>query len=403
MTKLIKKFQEGGTADEIYRASYSLPEIKVTDKQPEWFKYLNDYDKARLKSGQISAETAKSIAQKRATGTSQYMQDVNKLSWIPNGAMALAGGMALAGAPQAAKILGDAVFTADVLRAAEEKGMKQAVKENAPYLLLSGVSPLFKIGKFFGLGTKGVKIAGEATGKAVKTAAKATVKGVKKAGKDTAAGFREGVGKPPKQEVSEVTPNNSTLTTIENFEKWPKKWFKEKKVTTTPEIPGTPAEPDKLFDPISKTYKDIPEGVKKKGLVKKLPDGTEVKKLPDGQYEIEGTIFTKEEMGNPKIQTFERFIYPDNTVYGDFLKGSFKKGKAATEIIPASKIEKEVLRPWVKKAGWITGLTTAGVATPYIINSIKTENSSQENTPPQQNNTQRTLFPPEYYQDNANW
>jgi hypothetical protein len=135
-------------------------------------------------------------------------------------------------------------------------------------LLLSGASPFFKIGKFFGLGTKGVKVAGETTGKAVKTAAKE----VKKAGKDTAAGFREGVGKPPKQEVSEVTPNNS-VTTIEKFEKWPKKWFKEKKVTTTPEIPGTPAEPDKLFDPISKTYRDVPEGVKKKGLVKKLPNG----------------------------------------------------------------------------------------------------------------------------------
>jgi hypothetical protein len=139
-------------------------------------------------------------------------------------------------------------------------------------LLLSGASPLFKIGKFFGLGVKGVKVAGETTGKAIKKAGETTGKAVKKAGKDTAAGFREGVGKPPKQEVSEVTPNNS-VTTIEKFEKWPKKWFKEKKVTTTPEIPGTPAEPDKLFDPISKTYKDVPEGVKKKGLVKKLPDG----------------------------------------------------------------------------------------------------------------------------------
>jgi hypothetical protein len=56
------------------------------------------------------------------------MQDVNKLSWIPNGAMAVAGGMALAGAPQAAKILGNAVFTADVLRTAEEEGIKQTVK-----------------------------------------------------------------------------------------------------------------------------------------------------------------------------------------------------------------------------------------------------------------------------------
>ena len=384
MTKLINKFQRGGTTDETYRASYSLPEIKITDnKQPEWFNYLNDYDKARLKSGQINTETAKSIAQKRATGTSQYMQDVNKLSWIPGGAMAVAGGMSLIGNPVAASILGNALFATDVIETADEKGTKSAIKENAPYLLLSGVSPFFKIGKFFGLGTKGVKVAGETTSKAVKTAAKE----VKKAGKNTVAGFREGMGKPPKQEISES--NNST-TTIEKFEKWPKKWFKEKKVTTTPEITGTSAEPDKLFDPISKTYKDIPEGVKKKGLVKKLPDGTEVKKLPDGRYEINGDVFTKEEMNKYfEIQNFERFVYPDNTVYGDFLKGSFKKGKAASETIPASKVEKEVLKPWVKKAGWITGLTTAGIITPYVINSIKSKNSSQENVPLQSTENQK--------------
>lgn len=392
MIKLIKKFQEGGTA---YRASYSLPEIKVTDKQPEWFKYLNDYDKARLKSGQINTETAKSIAQKRATGTSQYMQDVNKLSWIPNSAMAVAGGMSLIGNPVAVDVLGNAALATDIVEASD---MKQAIKENAPYLLLSGISPFFKIGKFFGLGTKGVKVAGETTGKAVKIAAKE----VKKAGKNTVAGFREGMGKPPKQKVSE--PNNST-TTIEKFEKWPKKWFKEKKVITTPEITGTPAEPDKLFDPVSKTYKDVPEGVKKKGLVKKLPDGREVKKLPKQRYETSswykidgGDVVTKEELDG-KMQTFERFVYPDNTIYGDFLKGSFKKGKAATETIPASKVEKEVLRPWVKKAGWITGLTTAGITIPHIVNSIKSENSSQENVPLQSTENQKQQSN-NYYQKN---
>lgn len=390
MTKLINKFQRGGTVDETYKASYSLPEIKVTSKkQPEWFRYLNDYDKARLKSGQINTETAKSIAQKRATGTSQFMQDINKLSWLPNGAMAVAGGMSLIGNPVAANVLGNAVFATDIVEASDRKGVKQTIKENAPYLLLSSVSPFFKIGKFFGLGTKGVKTAGKATGKAVKTAAE----GVKKAGKDTAAGFREGIGKPLKQKIAE--PNNST-TTIEKIEKWPKKWFKEKKVTTTPEIPGTSAEPDQLFDPVSKTYKDVPEGVKKrKGLVYKSGN-QEVKKLPDGNYEIEGTIFTPEELESPRA--FERFIYPDGSLYGDFIKGSFKKGKAATETIPASKVEKEVFRPWVKKAGWITGLTTAGITIPYVINSIKSENSSQENVP--ENSSQQNIQSNNYYQKN---
>ena len=160
MTKLIKKFQEGGIA---YRASYSLPEIKVTDKQPEWFKYLNDYDKARLKSGQINTEIAKSIAQKRATGTSQYMQDVNKLSWIPNSAIAVAGGMSLIGNPVAADVLGNVALATDIVEAADRKGIKQAIKENAPYLATAGfftpASNLFKIIKGGFKGARDARVA----------------------------------------------------------------------------------------------------------------------------------------------------------------------------------------------------------------------------------------------------
>lgn len=307
MTKLIKKFQGGG--NEIYRASYSLPEIKITDKQPEWFKYLNDYDKARLKSGQISAETAKSIAQKRATGTSQYMQDVNKLSWIPNGAMALAGGMALAGAPQAAKILGDAVFAADVLRAAEEEGMKQAVKENAPYLLASGLPLGATIGK--GAGKAGAYI-----GKKIANITKPTKKVIEK------------------EKINGI-----------------KGWFKYKrKELITPEVPGSPAveaTPSKVYNSKTKEWEFVPEGM-------------------------------RVEPYTQRGKNYFKLIAPDGTLYGKYLETAYKagtEGKPAVETIPAVYKESEKLKPWVK---WTTGLTPVGIATPYVINSIKTENSSQD-------------------------
>lgn len=110
MKKLINKYQAGDklvekykygipTAEEtdnrLYQSSFGtmLPEVKVNAERPSWQRNLTNYDLARLRSGQISSETAKSIAEKRATGTSGFMKDVNKLSWIPNGAMILAGGL----------------------------------------------------------------------------------------------------------------------------------------------------------------------------------------------------------------------------------------------------------------------------------------------------------------------
>jgi len=83
------------TDNTVYQPTYGtlLPEIKVNAERLSWQHNLTDYDVARLKSGQISSETAKSIAQKRATGISGYMKDVNKLAWLPNSAMALAGGL----------------------------------------------------------------------------------------------------------------------------------------------------------------------------------------------------------------------------------------------------------------------------------------------------------------------
>lgn len=73
----------------VYQPTYGtlLPEVKVAA-----FPGAIDYDIARYKSGQLSSATLDSIAKKRRTGESQFMQDVNKLAWIPNGAMGLAGG-----------------------------------------------------------------------------------------------------------------------------------------------------------------------------------------------------------------------------------------------------------------------------------------------------------------------
>ena len=110
MKKHYNSFAEGGSPDDppesflsvplgydntVYRPTYGtmLPEVRVTAERPSWQRNLTDYDLVRLRSGQINTEAAKSIAQYRATGTSGYMKDVNKLSWIPNGAMAIAGGL----------------------------------------------------------------------------------------------------------------------------------------------------------------------------------------------------------------------------------------------------------------------------------------------------------------------
>lgn len=129
MKKLINKYQVGGWFpigydDNVYRASYTLPEIKIQSNRPEWQNNLNDYDLARLKSGQINAETAKSIAQKRVSGTSGYMKDVNKLALLPNGAMLLAGG--LSGALANPYLLG-AIGLGSAAQNIEDKNYKEAV------------------------------------------------------------------------------------------------------------------------------------------------------------------------------------------------------------------------------------------------------------------------------------
>ena len=133
MKKLIKKHQYGGvterffgiaapevTDNTIYQPTYGtlLPEIKVAA-----FPGATDYDIARYKSGQLSSTTLDSIAKKRRTGKSQFMQDVNKLAWIPNGAMGLAGGFSGA---LANPYLWGAIGLSSAAQNIEDKNYKEA-------------------------------------------------------------------------------------------------------------------------------------------------------------------------------------------------------------------------------------------------------------------------------------
>ena len=195
----------------------------------------------------------------------------------------------------------------------------------------------------------------------------------------------------------------STETKIIEKIKGPKGLFGyiEKNMITParPAIEATPAVkavPDQLFDPVSKTYKNIPEGVKKrKGLVYKSGN-QEVKKLSDGNYEIEGTIFTPEEIEPPR--TFERFIYPDGTLYGDFVKGSFKKGKPGVPEIPGTPAQEAVFdkgrfvtRGYVSPLLWTTGITGAALIGPSIDNKPKKNKETlQTNTIPTNNTSNVT-------------
>lgn len=298
MTKLIKKFQRGGTTDETYRASYSLPEIKITDnKYPEWFNYLNDYDKARLKSEQINTETAKSIAQKRATGTSQYMQDVNKLSWIPNGAMTVAGGMSLIGNPVAANILGNALFATDVIETADEKGTKSTIKENAPYLLTAGLfTPVSNSFKIIKGGFKGARDA------------RAAIKGVKETTKATKA------------------TKNSERNLIQ-------------RVFTKEVSPAT--KQAQVYNPNTKSWENLPTGV---SVSEPYKEEVKVVKENNGLYKIEGekgtSKYTSEAINriNNSRPQYVDIIAPDKTLYGKYLKSAY------TEVtVPA----KYGLRNWV--------------------------------------------------------
>lgn len=291
MTKLIKKFQEGGTT---YRASYSLPETKITDKQPEWFKYLNDYDKARLKSGQINIETAKSIAQKRATGTSQYMQDVNKLSWIPNGAMAVAGGMSLIGNPVAANVLGNATLVTDIVEAADRKGVKQAIKENAPYLVTAGLfTPVSNGFEIIKGGLKGARDA------------RAAIKGVKETTK---------VAKNPERNLIQ-------------------------RIFTKEVSPAT--KQAQVYNPNTRSWENLPKGT---SVSEPYKEEVKVVKENNGLYKIEGekgnSKYTSEAISriNNSRPQYVNIIAPDKTLYGKYLKSAY------TEVtIPA----KYKLRNWV--------------------------------------------------------
>ena len=317
MTKLVKKFQGGGTADETYRASYSLPEIKVIDKQPEWFKYLNDYDKARLKSGQINTETAKSIAQERATGTSQYTQDVNKLSWIPNGAMAVAGGMSLIGNPVAADVLGNAVLATDIVEAADRKGIKQAIKENAPYLVTAGLfTPVSNGFKIIKGGFKGARDA------------RVAIKGVKETTKNPERNLIQRVF------TKEVSPATKQA---------------------------------QVYNPNTQSWENLPKGT---SVSEPYKEEVKVVKENNGLYKIEGekgtSKYTSEAINriNNSRPQYVNIIAPDKTLYGKYLKSAY------TEVtIPAE----------YKLRNWVYGLPIAGSLIYGYNKSTGQKNSSQQN------------------------
>ena len=92
-------YVDGGQEDdETFVASQAsetgwMPEIKIEAERPSWQQGLTDYDWARARQyysnpdGTLTPrgfEFLKNTASKNRTGTSNYMRDVNKLSYISN-------------------------------------------------------------------------------------------------------------------------------------------------------------------------------------------------------------------------------------------------------------------------------------------------------------------------------
>ena len=154
---MIQKLQRGLSINpnykenNLYKASYDLPEVKISSNRPSWQHNLNDYDLMRLKTNQINIETAKSIAQKRATGTSNFMRDINKLAWIPNSAAAVAGGLSMIAAPSTVNILTNVLGAESVIESLIDKDYKNAFKETVlnftPFHKTASLLPI--VGKTF--------------------------------------------------------------------------------------------------------------------------------------------------------------------------------------------------------------------------------------------------------------
>ena len=152
-------YQDGGPDDDKTFVSSQasetgwMPEVQITADRPEWQKGLTNYDWDRARQyysnpdGTINSRGMmflKDVASKNRTGTSNYMRDVNKLSYIPNAAVGAMGVIpAAAGviaslpvaAPHVASVLQKVPMATSrfLLGAAGMKGTNQIIKENTDY------------------------------------------------------------------------------------------------------------------------------------------------------------------------------------------------------------------------------------------------------------------------------
>lgn len=137
-------YQDGGPDDDKTFVSSQtseigwMPEVQITADRPEWQKGLTDYDWARAKqyysdeNGYITPEGftfLKNVASKNRTGTSNFIRDVNKLSYIPNAAVGAIGAI-----PAAAGLIAattnpavDALLTAQAIATAP-KNIKEGIQ-----------------------------------------------------------------------------------------------------------------------------------------------------------------------------------------------------------------------------------------------------------------------------------
>ena len=152
-----------------YRTKQPLQEVNITTDRPTWQRGLTDYDWSRARqyysdeNGYITPQGfafLKNVASKRRTGKSDFMRDVNKLSYIPNAAMLGAG--ALSGAAFN-PYLWTAVGLASGAQNIEDKNYKEAALDLGLTLGIPAAKPIVKM----------INTAVESTkfGKAARTAA----------------------------------------------------------------------------------------------------------------------------------------------------------------------------------------------------------------------------------------
>ena len=180
----------------------------IEANKPSWQQGLTDYDWARARQYYSDAdgnltnqgiEFLKNVSSKRTTGQSNFMRDVNKLSYIPNAAMLGAG--ALSGAafnPYLWSAIGLASGTQNI----EDKNYKEAALDLGLTLGIPAARPVAKM----------INTAVESTkfGKAARTAAE-----INKAINKTKFTNKEpylNVGWAPKQDMNVYHASNEPLT-----------------------------------------------------------------------------------------------------------------------------------------------------------------------------------------------